>query len=203
MHGDDVHVAFDEDALVFAGDGVACLVEAVDFAALFVDDALGRVDVFGDVFVFAEGACSEGDDASGEGEDGVDDAAAVAVVGAAVVALAEAGGEEVFLGIAGGEGGAVEVVAFFEGVAEAEFFDAFVVDAALAEVAEADVAAFFGVGHDVAVVLHGELVDGEHGLALHLGGTFFGGLFLLFYFDMVLACEPAEGLLVGHGLEFH
>ncbi len=75
--GDAVHLAFDEDDVVEAADGLLGEVKIEEHARLAVDGRLGRVEVLGAGFVVGgEGAPGEGDDLAALVADGEDDAVA-------------------------------------------------------------------------------------------------------------------------------
>ena len=60
VHGEDVGVALDEVALIGLGDRTLSPVEAVELAALGVDDTLGGVDVLGRLGLATHDASPEG-----------------------------------------------------------------------------------------------------------------------------------------------
>ena len=87
MHGDDVHIAFDEIAAVGFGDGRLGLVEAVELVALVVNLAFRRIDVFAYVLVLSQYAPAKGDNLTTDGHDGVHHASVVLVKQFAVLTL--------------------------------------------------------------------------------------------------------------------
>ena len=88
-------------------------------------------------------------------------------------------------------------------VTEMELLDDRIEIAALAEVLEADGAAFLGVPQRVDEVFIGKLVDVEHLLAQALLHDLLGRLLLLLDFDVVLLGEITQGLGIGEMLVFH
>ena len=75
--GDAVHLAFDEDDVVEAADGLLGEVKIEEHARLAVDGRLRRVEILGaGLFVGGEGASGEGDDLAALIADGKDDAVA-------------------------------------------------------------------------------------------------------------------------------
>ena len=92
----DVRVAFHDDDLLSLGHIAFCQVNAVEHLGFLVQLRLGGVQVFGALVVVEEAAGTEADGFTGDGADGPDDAAAEAVVQAAV-ALREHAGRLQFL----------------------------------------------------------------------------------------------------------
>ena len=81
VHGDAIHLAFDQDGVVQFADGFAGAVEIEQHARLGVDGGLRRVQIFRAGFVVGgQRASGEGDDFAGLAGDGKHDAVAEARV---------------------------------------------------------------------------------------------------------------------------
>ena len=121
--GHDVGVALDDDDPVGAGDLPLGQVQPVEDLALVEDGGLGGVEVLGALVLLRELARPEADGGSGDVPDGPDEAAAEAVVDAAPVLpapAAQAGVDQLGLGVAGAAQVAGEVVPSGGRVADAE-----------------------------------------------------------------------------------
>ena len=98
---------------------------------------------------------------------------------------------------------AEKIVAAVGTVAEVEALDHRVIDSALAEVGESNGTALVGGRQVVLEMLHGEFIDGEKAFALRFPFALFGVHFPLLDLDVVFFREIAQGVAVGHLLEFH
>ena len=203
VHRDDVHVAFQQVAAAGLGDLGLRQPDAVEVAALDVNLRLRGIDVLRDGVVGAEGPPAEGDHAAAQGVDREHHPLVEAVGQAAVVVTdAEAAVHEVFLLVAGGEGGLRQRMAVRGRPAEAELGEGPVLEPAPAVVRPREGAALGRVE-----VLHeeflGELGDQQEALAALARGDFLGGLLFLDDFDVVFPGQVAQGLDVGHVLVLH
>ena len=132
MGGHDVGVALDDDDPVGAGDLPLGQVQPVEDLALVEDGGLGGVEVLGALVLLRELARPEADGGSGDVPDGPDEAAAEAVVDAAPVLpapAAQAGVDQLGLGVAGAAQVAGEVVPSGGRVADAEVCGGMAVEA--------------------------------------------------------------------------
>ena len=132
MGGHDVGVALDDDDPVGAGDLPLGQVQPVEDLALVEDGGLGGVEVLGALILLRELARPEADGGSGDVPDGPDEAAAEAVVDAAPVLpapAAQAGVDQLGLGVAGAAQVAGEVVPSCGRVANAEVRSSMAVEA--------------------------------------------------------------------------
>ena len=123
VSGHDVGVALDDDDPVGVGDLPLGQVQPVEDLALVEDGGLGGVEVLGALVLLRELARPEADGGSGDVPDGPDEAAAEAVVDAAPVLpapAAQAGVDQLGLGVAGAAQVAGEVVPSGGRVADAE-----------------------------------------------------------------------------------
>ena len=130
--GHDVGVALDDDDPVGAGDLPLGQVQPVEDLALVEDGGLGGVEVLGALILLRELARPEADGGSGDVPDGPDEAAAEAVVDAAPVlpaSAAQAGVDQLGLGVAGAAQVAGEVVPSCGRVANAEVRSSMAVEA--------------------------------------------------------------------------
>ena len=84
-----------------------------------------------------------------------------------------------------------------EGVAEVELLDDIVADAAAAEILLANGDAVGVVLQNVLEILHRPIIDDQHRLAVVLLLSLLVGQFLLLNLDVILPCQPAQGLGIG------
>jgi hypothetical protein len=116
----DVRVAFHDDDLLGLGHIAFCQVNAVEHLGFLVQLRLGGVQVFGALVVVEEAAGTEADGFTGDGADGPDDAAAEAVVQAAVALREHAGSLQFLIGEALGAKVLEQVIPAARGVADTE-----------------------------------------------------------------------------------
>ena len=64
VHSNHVHIAFDQVARIFLDDGLLCKIQTIEFAALFVDNRLGRIDIFPDILILLHDAPAKADNPS-------------------------------------------------------------------------------------------------------------------------------------------
>ena len=117
----DVRVAFHDDDLLILGHIAFCQVDAVKHLGFLVQLSLGGVQVFGALVVVKEAAGTKADGLAGNGADGPDNAAAEAVVQAAVALGEHAGRLQLLIGEALGAKVLKQVVPAARGVADTEF----------------------------------------------------------------------------------
>ena len=116
----DVRVAFHDDDLLGLGHIAFCQVNAVKHLGFLVQLRLGGVQVFGALVVVEEAAGTETDGFAGDGADGPDDAAAEAVVQAAVALREHAGSLQLLISETLGAKVLEQVVPAARGVADTE-----------------------------------------------------------------------------------
>ena len=197
IHGDDVHLAFDEVTAVRTRDRLFGLEETVQFVRLGIDERVGRVDIFADVVFLLEDTSGEGNGLAADGEDREHDAVAEPVVYTSVFGLAYHSDanpgvhvieikllfESFFLECCG------ERIAMFGRVAELVFANDIVAESPFAEITESDSLPFGCFPELLLEPLVGKIIDDEHGLSVVLALLLFGGHFALFDLDVVFFAE--------------
>ena len=200
MHGDDVGVAFHQEAEVLADDGLLAQIEAVKLFFLGIDGRFGRVLVL-DADTLGGGVehpSAEGHHFPAQCVYGEDDAAVETVHQLPVVALeAQSGGEQEFWLVSPCLGLAGERVLLRRTVAQLEFLDDVVAESARTEIGHADGPSVHGVVELFLEEVVGPFVDHEHALAFVLCLFFFVGELALLDFDVVFPGQIAERVGVG------
>ncbi len=206
VHRDHVGITLDHDGVVLLLDRLLGEEEAVEFALLAVDFALGRVLVLGDLLVGAERAAAEGHDAARNVVHGEDHAVAEAVV-QRTVALArqrKARREQELPLVPRGQRILRHPVAARRTEAEAELPDRGVGHAALLTEIGQPHALSLGLAPEVVgEVLRGPAVQGEHRLAVVVAARLLGRQLLLLDLDAVPFGHHLERLGIRQALVLH